>query len=210
MKRNLFILSVFILSGLGLLNAQENRVKLALPEHKHELRLSVSDGLPRTMSEVLGIGIGDAITGTKRSDAVSWGVYTLGYRYLLNNRIRVGSDFSFTSSTSKLTFLNATKPAFKERNLSLMVLPVFEYIYYKKGLIELYGSAAAGVDFTRTSYKRMEGGIGTPNMKSALATSFAWQVNPIAVRVGNNRIGGFLEAGLGHKGFLTAGVSVKF
>ena len=39
---------------------------------------------------------------------------------------------------------------------------------------------------------------------------FAYQVNPIALRVGNHRIGGFLEAGLGYKGFLTAGVSLRF
>ena len=46
--------------------------------------------------------------------------------------------------------------------------------------------------------------------KASLSTNFAYQVNPIALRVGNERIGGFLEAGLGHKGFLTAGVSLKF
>ena len=41
-------------------------------------------------------------------------------------------------------------------------------------------------------------------------TGLAFQVNPIAVRVGNDRIGGFLETGLGYKGFLTAGVSLRF
>ena len=46
--------------------------------------------------------------------------------------------------------------------------------------------------------------------KADLSTSFAYQVNPIALRVGNDRIGGFVEAGLGNKGFLTAGVSLKF
>lgn len=46
--------------------------------------------------------------------------------------------------------------------------------------------------------------------KADLSTSFAYQVNPIALRVGNDRIGGFLEAGLGYKGFVTAGVSLRF
>lgn len=46
--------------------------------------------------------------------------------------------------------------------------------------------------------------------KSDLTTSFAYQVNPIAVRVGNDRVGGFVEAGFGYKGFLTAGLSFKF
>lgn len=40
--------------------------------------------------------------------------------------------------------------------------------------------------------------------------AFIYQLNPIAVRVGNDRIGGFVEAGLGLKGFVTAGVSIGF
>lgn len=46
--------------------------------------------------------------------------------------------------------------------------------------------------------------------KSSFSTDFAYQVNPIALRVGNNRVGGFVEAGLGTKGFVTAGISFKF
>jgi hypothetical protein len=46
--------------------------------------------------------------------------------------------------------------------------------------------------------------------KSTLSTSFAYQINPIAIRVGNDRIGGFVEAGFGTKGFVTAGLSLGF
>lgn len=46
--------------------------------------------------------------------------------------------------------------------------------------------------------------------KADLNTSFAYQVNPIALRVGNETIGAFVEAGLGHKGFVTAGLSFRF
>ena len=46
--------------------------------------------------------------------------------------------------------------------------------------------------------------------KSNFSTDFAYQVNPIALRVGNNRVGGFVETGLGTKGFVTAGISFKF
>lgn len=46
--------------------------------------------------------------------------------------------------------------------------------------------------------------------KSSFSTDFAYQINPIALRVGNDRVGGFVEAGLGTKGFVTAGVSFKF
>lgn len=210
MKTKFFILLICMLAGVTSMNAQGLNKNVSSSSKKHEIRLSVSDGIPRTMAEILGIGLADALTGTKRSDAVSWGVYSLGYRYSIN-RFRIGSDLSFAYSQSKLTFLNDKNPSIKERELNLMVLPTFEYVYYQKGLIELYGSAAAGVDFSRTSYKKMAGVKETvPTFKSDFYTSFAWQLNPIAIRIGNDRIGGFLEAGIGHKGFLTAGVSIRF
>ena len=46
--------------------------------------------------------------------------------------------------------------------------------------------------------------------KADLSTNFAYQVNPFAIRIGNDRVGGFIETGLGYKGFLTAGVSLRF
>ena len=46
--------------------------------------------------------------------------------------------------------------------------------------------------------------------KSSFSTDFAYQVTPIALRVGNNRVSGFVEAGLGTKGFVTASISFKF
>ncbi|WP_300763879.1 hypothetical protein [uncultured Bacteroides sp.] len=46
--------------------------------------------------------------------------------------------------------------------------------------------------------------------KSTFNTDFAYQVNPIALRVGNDRVGGFVEAGLGTKGLVTAGINFKF
>jgi len=55
-----------------------------------------------------------------------------------------------------------------------------------------------------------EAGKKNANTKAKTATDFAFQVNPIALRVGNDHIGGFLEAGLGYKGFVTAGMSLKF
>ena len=76
--------------------------------------------------------------------------------------------------------------------------------------VELYGSAAAGISLKRHSETGLTDAGKKAAQKTDLNTAFAYQVNPIALRVGNDRIGGFVEAGLGHKGFLTAGVSVKF
>lgn len=208
MSMRMFFLALVVLSGFGSVQAQVKETAVS-SNNKHEIRLSVSDGLPRTLSELVGFGIFDALLGTKRTDAKTYGVYSLGYRYSIN-RIRIGSDLAFASTSSKISFLQDETPSYKESNLSFLVLPTFEYQYYKKGIVELYGSVAAGVDVTRTSYDNLGSGKTADQFKANYCTSFAYQVNPIAIRVGNDRVGGFMEAGLGVKGFLTAGISVRF
>lgn len=44
-------------------------------------------------------------------------------------------------------------PTTKEQELNFLFLPVVEFVYFRNGLFELYGSAAVGVDFTRRSEK---------------------------------------------------------
>ena len=153
------------------------------------------------------MGIEEAITGTKRSDSKYSMIYGLGYRYSIN-RFRVGADLGFGMSSSKLSIAGEKTPSIKEKDLRLLVLPTAEFVYYKRRLVELYGTAAAGVNFSRHSETPVD--KKTPEKKANFSTDFAYQVNPIAVRVGNERVGGFVEAGLGNKGFLTAGLSFKF
>lgn len=177
--------------------------------NKHEIRLAVSDGLTLTTVDVFGMGLADAVMGSKRSDEKSSMVYGLGYRYAIN-RFRVGADLGFAQSSSKLAFAGEKTPSVKERELNFLVLPTAEFVYYKRGLVELYGGASAGVNMIRHKESALTEAGKSQVQKASLSTNFAYQVNPIALRVGNERIGGFLEAGLGHKGFLTAGVSLKF
>lgn len=177
--------------------------------HKHEIRLMASDGLTQTGVNVLGIGLADAVLGSKRSDEKASMVYGVGYRYSLG-RFKVGGDLGFAYNSSKLTLAGESTPSIKERELTFMTLPTGEFTYYKKGLIELYGAAAAGVSLSRHTESGLNQTGNKQAQKSSLSTSFAYQVTPIAVRVGNERIGGFVEAGFGHKGFLTAGLSMRF
>ena len=177
--------------------------------NKHEIRLAVSDGLTLTTVDVFGMGLADAVMGSKRSDEKSSMVYGLGYRYAIN-RFRVGADLGFAQSSSKLAFAGEKTPSVKERELNFLVLPTAEFVYYKRGLVELYGGASAGVNMIRHKESALTEAGKSQVQKASLSTNFAYLVYPIALRVGNERIGGFLEAGLGHKGFLTAGVSLKF
>lgn len=209
MKTKLLLLLLFFTANA--VHAQEiteNNLRYA---PKHEIKLSVSDGLTLSTSSFLGMGLADAILGTSRSDAKSSGVIGIGYRYSLN-RFRVGADLGFARISSKITYGQDKSPAVRENVLNLLILPTAEFVYYKRRLVELYGSASAGVNLSRQSQTGITdvGKMLTANNKSSFTTEFAFQVNPIAVRVGNDRIGGFVEAGLGYRGFITAGVSLKF
>ena len=207
MKLKFLALSLLMVAGVNMVNAQNSTKDFVYEDRKHDIRLSVSDGLTQGTSNILGMGIGDAILGTKRSDSKTSLTYGLGYRYSIN-RFRVGADFGFGMSTSKLALSGEKSPSIKEKDLSFLVLPTAEFVYFKRRLVELYGSAAAGVNLSRHTETALTKGATAGKLN--FSTDFAYQVNPIALRVGNNRVGGFVEAGLGTKGFVTAGISFKF
>ncbi|WP_042367800.1 hypothetical protein [Bacteroides neonati] len=211
MKFKLLLLLLFLALGANTIHAQDMAKNNLIYSPKHEIRLSISDGLTLSTSSFLGMGLADAITGTSRSDAKSSGVIGVGYRYSID-RFRVGADLGFSRISSKITYEQEKTPAVKENVLNFLILPTGEFVYYKRRLVELYGSAAVGVNMSRQTQTGMTnvGKLLIANNQSRFTTEFAFQVNPIAVRVGNDRIGGFLEAGLGYRGFITAGVSMRF
>lgn len=200
MKFKVFVLSLCIFAGVNMANAQDNR---------HEIRVSVSDGLTQSAVDVLGLGLADAVTGSKRTDEKASIVYGLGYRHAVG-RFRVGADLGFAHTTSKLTLSGDKMPSIKERELNFMILPTAEFVYLKSRLVELYGNASAGVSLKRHTETGLTEAGKAAAAKADLNTLFAYQVNPIALRVGNETIGAFVEAGLGHKGFVTAGLSFRF
>lgn len=207
MKLKFFVLSLLMVAGVNMVNAQNSTKDYVSEDRKHDIRLSVSDGLTQVTSDILGMGIADAVLGSKRSDSKTSLTYGFGYLYSIN-RFRLGADLGFGMTTSKLALAGENSPSIKEKDLRFLVLPTAEFVYFKRRLVELYGSAAAGVNLSRHSETALAKNATAG--KSTLNTDFAYQVNPIALRVCNDRVGGFVEAGLGTKGFVTAGVSFKF
>lgn len=201
MRFRLIALSLCVLASVNLVKGQT--------DNRNQIRFSVSDGLTLSTVDILGTGLSDAIIGGKRTDQKGTLLYGLGYRYSLN-RFKVGADLGFARSNSKLTFSGENSPSVKERNLNFLVLPTAEFVYFRKGLFEMYGSAGAGINLTRHTEDAFTEASHKNAGKSDLTTSFIYQVNPIGLSVGNNHIGGFVEVGLGSKGFFTAGLNLKF
>ena len=170
MNLKLIVLSLCVLARINLAKGQT--------DNRNQIRFSVSDGLTLSTVDILGTGISDAITGGKRSDQKGTLLYGLGYRYSLN-RFKVGADLGFARSSSKLTLTGESSPSIKEKNLNFLVLPTAEFVYLRKGLFEMYGSASAGINLSRHTEDALTE-AGRKNLsKSDLTTSFIYQVNPI-------------------------------
>lgn len=210
MKIRTIILSLCVAASVNTIYAQSKSPRFTPSEYKNDIRISVSDGSTMTMTNVFGTGLADAILGSKRSNEKVWGVFGVGYRYNIQ-RFKVGGDFGFAHVSSELAYSGQKKPSVKEKELNFLVLPTAEFSYFRRGVVELYGTASAGANFKRHSESALtEEGRKLAKTKSDFSTAFAYQVNPIALRVGNDRIGGFVEAGFGTKGFVTAGLSMGF
>lgn len=193
MKFKLIALSLCMIASANVVKGQEYGKDVSTTENKHEIRLSVSDGLTLGSADILGIGLSDAITGSKRTNQSNSMVYGIGYRYALN-RFRLGGDLGFAQSSSQLTLGGEKTPSIKEKELNFLILPTAEFVYYKRRLVELYGTAAAGVNLVCHTEKGLSEAGKAAARQTDLSTSFAYQINPIALRVGNDHIGGFLEA----------------
>ncbi|AMP98832.1 hypothetical protein AY601_1925 [Pedobacter cryoconitis] len=107
----------------------------------------------------------------------------LGYRYQFSEEIKFGADLGYHTGTyydSKV----------KEYNSAVSI----DFTYSHGRTVELYGSASTGY------------GLFTGNH----ANKFLYQINPLAMRIGNGSIAGFGELGWGYRGLLTAGIAYKF
>ena len=198
-----------LLSTIGV-NAQNDK-NTEMNSNRHDFRIGYSDGLTLGGASFWGMGLGDVITGTERSDQKSTGVFGIGYRYALSQRFKLGMDLGLAKVTSKVTSKPDKSPSYKEKELNFLVLPTAEFVYFRRSLVQLYGSASAGVDFSRHYETGLtEKGKELAQKDSKFRTDFAYHVNPIGIRIGNSRIGGFVEAGLGYKGFVSAGLSLGF
>lgn len=200
MKKSIIVLSLMISAFAA--TAQETE--------KHELRAGISDAtgvaLATSLVDEIPNAIIDAIFGTKvkYDKNNTLGMFELGYRYRLSDRIKIGADVSYIQmDRSYNRTFDEVATRYKGRDQYLMILPTAEFAYIKTPLLTFYGTAAAGILLGRATDRSSD--------KPVIyhSTFFAYQVNPVGLRVGK-KIGAFAEFGYGYKGIATAGVSLRF
>lgn len=179
-------------------NAQTN-------EQRNEIRLSVSDGLPLDIGMALGSAFGSVFTNRTVLHNSSTGSWSLGYRNHISNRIAFGGDFSFQAVKSEFEHKKNGSESTEEITY-LTVMPALDVTYYRSNVVRLYGTVMAGVGLLSTKVTRSDEELNDGGDDMA---AFAFQLNPIGVRVGK-QIAGFAELGVGTKGFVTLGLSAAF
>jgi hypothetical protein len=174
---------------------------------RHEITLQVSDGAPIDIVWALG----QAFTSWNE-DQIEVGGTPLhigaGYMYNISNRFSAGMELSFQSikKTYRLTRRGSQQARGRKKLTAFLIMPKAKLTYVNGRIVQFYGDLAAGVGIINST-NRVENGSEGPHEYNT--TTFAFQLNPIALRVGR-RIGGFLKLGFGFQGFVTAGVSMKF
>lgn len=179
---------------------------------KHEIRFGFSDASPITITDVLLQGLRNAFSSsvsgyTKEVNRKkNNGMWTVGYKYHVNRRFSIGTDVGLLTSSKNIEFTRTSDNYNVYRQATfLLFLPTAQLTYLNRDNVQLYGNLGAGV--LRYSIKETKDDDGSEF--SDKFTSFAFQLNPVGVRVGK-QFAAFAEIGFGFKGIVNIGASVDF
>ena len=132
--------------------------------------------------KVLVEGVGNGIAGNK-TDTKFIGTYGIDYYYQVNSWFRPGAKVVYEGLTT--TIYDSTDVIINHYNTStLSVMPSVQFSYFNKKHVKLYSGIDLGVG---TIFDDNKKGSGKPSV------FFAFNVTPIGIRVGNDRIYGLVE-----------------
>ncbi|RPI17984.1 MAG: hypothetical protein EHM58_07105 [Ignavibacteriae bacterium] len=176
---------------------------------KNEMAFSYGFGSIQEIGTDLGIGLliyaFDIFTDSSDISGAS-GPIILKYNKFVSSNISFGLTASYTGM-SITNYSSSTEPR-TETHYSVKFYTLMgnaNFIYSPKNIIQLYSGISLGMTFANAKATSTVTKEPYNNSGSTLAV----QVNALGIRVGN-KIGGFLELGLGYNGIVNGGFSVKF
>lgn len=196
--KKVIVLSVLLLCA-SIAKAQDTE--------KNEIRIGYSDAtfikLSDGFADALSNAIVSGISGVKYKDAQTktLGMFELGYRYNINERLKIGADISYLKSEDTFKANTANAKSVTRNTNYLMGLATVEFSYIRTSLLNFYGSGGLGVLSGST---KETGGSYSSN-----EVAFGYQINPAGLRVGK-KFGAFVELGYGYKGIATLGLNYRF
>ena len=133
-----------------------------------------------------------------------WGPIGVEYYHHVTPVVAVGCMASIAGCSWKSgSITNSTDPT-NWSSKYITVMPSVKFNWFRRDHFGLYSSLSAGAMF-------MSNNISDNAKKESASTAwFMWQVTPIGTEFGGQAFRGFVEAGIGEKGVLCAGLRYKF
>lgn len=194
-----------IILGLILFSISMNAQK----KGDNEVHIGISDATYLIFNDTfLDIATGLAVSPfggkePKFDSTKQVGMFEVGYKYNLSERVRVGADVNYLKIDD--TYIDKKNNDKSYRKVTyLMVMPNIDYAYIKTSKIRFYGSASAGYINYSAKYSKEKSLNGDSG-------AFAFQVNPLALNWSfAKNFGVFCEFGFGFKGVATGGLNYIF
>lgn len=133
------------------------------------------------------------------------GIISLTYRKVSKSEMFFwGGSASYNQTKGDLYNVGSLEGEIKRNFLTVAIEGQYRYQNLKK--VQLYSGVGIGYSIGNET---LTASVGSGKQSSSGSINrFAWQINVIGMRLGNN-IGGFIELGYGYKGIINAGLSIQ-
>ena len=155
-------------------------------------------------SDILSM-ITSSISAAAGDQSSFWGPIGVEYYYHTSPVVAVGAvaEYANCKAEDKETHKDDLTETF------ITVMPSVKFNWLRKKYFGMYSALSAGVMFFSVSCND-NAKASDPKAKDETITSFIFQATALGMEFGGTQFRGFVEAGLGEKGMLCAGLRYKF
>lgn len=170
-------------------------------ECKHEVGVFYGVG---SASNVLSV-ITSSISAAAGDQSSFWGPIGVEYYYHISPGVALGGVAEYASC--KAEDEKTRKDDLTESFITIM--PSVKFNWLRKKNFGMYSALSAGVMFCSISCND-NAKQSDPKAKDETLTAFMFQATALGAEFGGEQFRGFVEAGIGEKGLLCAGLRYKF
>ena len=182
-------------------NAQSN-------EPRNEISFSYGYGISTVgdgLGSTVGYGLFDGLIGRNSANVKRSGTFGVEYfRHLNNPKLAIGGIATFAQYSGDVMY-NGVKESDRTRQY-FTFMPAIKYYYINNNHFGLYSKAALGLTYMNASVKDAQ----TLKSNSDSKLFLAYQATLLGAEAGSKNFRGFIEAGVGEQGFVSAGIRIKF
>ena len=177
------------------------------------MNVNAQDGLKHEVGVFYGVGsasnvfsaLTSSISAAAGNQSSFWGPIGVEYYYHVSPVVGLGAVAAYAGckAEDEKTHKDDLSETF------ITVMPSVKFNWLRKKYFGMYSGLSAGVMFISVSAND-NAKASDPDAKDETLTSFMFQLTALGVEFGSEAFRGFVEAGLGEKGELCAGLRYKF